>query len=138
MTTSPAQITLDRTCFACPEQYDARDEHGTKVAYLRLRHGYFTVEMPGPGGREVYSARPAGDGIFGDDERDHYLNAARIVIAGCLRAASDPASVLPEVRRFLLDMAEIACPDCGSTSYPDDMGEAIDWAIAHRCGEATD
>jgi len=68
-------IRLFRTCYACPEQYDAYD--GDKqVGYLRLRHGCFTVECPDVAGTMVYSAGPRGDGIFEDDERDYYLRFA--------------------------------------------------------------
>ena len=37
------------------------------------------------------------------------------------------------LHRFPLDMAEITCPDCSATSYPDDLGEALDWALGHQC-----
>ena len=68
-------VRLVETCFACPEQYDAfiGDE---QVGYLRLRHGFFTVEVPDAGGREVLCEQPDGDGRFTDEERDLYLNAA--------------------------------------------------------------
>jgi hypothetical protein len=68
-------IRLVRTCYACPEQYDAFD--GDKqVGYLRLRHGEFTVHCPDHDGEEVYSAHPYGDGLFVDEERDYYLRFA--------------------------------------------------------------
>jgi prevent-host-death family protein len=35
--------------------------------------------------------------------------------------------------RFPLDMAQIACPDCGSDAYPSDMGDALRWALTHEC-----
>lgn len=69
-------ITLFNTCSACPEQYDAKDQNGEKVGYLRLRHGEFTVAVPDVGGEIVYSASPCGDGMFDDDEREKYLIAA--------------------------------------------------------------
>lgn len=69
-------IRLRRTCFACPEQYDALDESGAFVGYLRLRHGSFTVTCPHVDGTLVYSASAIGDGIFEDDERDKYLRFA--------------------------------------------------------------
>lgn len=37
------ELEFDRTCFACPEQYDVYDGD-EKVGYVRLRHGYFRVE----------------------------------------------------------------------------------------------
>ena len=74
-------INLVRTCYACPEQYDALDKDGNCIAYLRLRHGSFTVECPDVGGECVYQAEPEGDGIFEDDERELYLDAAKQAIA---------------------------------------------------------
>ena len=66
-------IELKMTCSACPEQYDAFID-GEKIGYLRLRHGCFTVEYHGG---IVYTAKPIGDGIFKDEERDRYLKHAR-------------------------------------------------------------
>lgn len=74
-------IKLVKTCCACPEQYDAFDQNGNQVAYLRLRHGCFTVECPDVGGEIIYSGEPNGDGRFEDDERDMYLSAAKEAIA---------------------------------------------------------
>jgi hypothetical protein len=69
-------IKLERTCYACPEQYDAYDEKGKRVGYLRLRHGTFRVDCPDCGEQEVYVAHPKGDGIFYDEERNYYLSCA--------------------------------------------------------------
>lgn len=69
-------IKLVLTCGACPEQYDAFDEAGNKVGYLRLRHGGFMVDYPDCGGETIYQADPHGDGCFDDDERDYYLRFA--------------------------------------------------------------
>jgi hypothetical protein len=80
-------IKLVLTCGACPEQYDAFDvETGQQVGYLRLRHGGFRVDVPDCGGRTVYAAEPKGDGIFDDDEREHYLREA---VAAIKAAAGD-------------------------------------------------
>ena len=68
-------VLLKRTCWACPEQYDAYIG-SRQIGYLRLRHGFFSVEYPDCGGTEVYSAEPEGDGIFEHDERETYLRAA--------------------------------------------------------------
>lgn len=70
---------LERTCFACPEQYDvyAGDEI---VAYLRLRHGSFRADVPDCGGDTVYTANPEGDGIFEDDERQKFLTEAILAV----------------------------------------------------------
>ena len=75
-----SQITLDQTCGACPEQYDAY-YNGKQVGYLRLRHGYFRVDCPDCGGETIFEADPNGDGCFEDDEREYYLNQARKAIA---------------------------------------------------------
>lgn len=74
------EIRLERTCYACPEQYDAYDKYGNEIAYLRLRWGYFRVECPF-GGEIVYSAETEGDGMFEDGERDYYLDKAKEAIA---------------------------------------------------------
>lgn len=73
------KIELVQTCGACPEQYDAFID-GELVGYLRLRHGYFTVQYSNVSGELVYSAEPKGDGIFEYDEREGYLAAARLAI----------------------------------------------------------
>lgn len=44
---------------------------GELVGYMRLRHGFFTVDC---GEVNVYCVEPEGDGIFADHERDTYLN----------------------------------------------------------------
>lgn len=70
------KIELRKTCSACPEQYEAY--LGDKqVGYLRLRHGYFTVEFPDVHGKLIYSAEPKGDGMFHEDEREYYLYKAK-------------------------------------------------------------
>ena len=74
-----AGIHLKRTCYACPEQYDAQFE-GQDVGYVRLRHGRFRVEVPS-GGEVVYSADIGGDsGIFDEKERTLYLSVACVRI----------------------------------------------------------
>lgn len=77
---SADEIDLVRTCYACPEQYDAYDKFGNEIAYLRLRWGYFRVECPF-GGEIVYSAETEGDGMFEDAERDYHLDKAKEAIA---------------------------------------------------------
>jgi len=73
------KIELIQTCGACPEQYDAR-YNGRTVGYLRLRHGFFSVECPYVGGEEVYCAEPDGDGLFEYYERSKYLKKAKKAI----------------------------------------------------------
>ena len=70
---------LKRTCYACPEQYDvyAGDE---MVAYFRLRHGSFRVDVPDHGGETIYTALPDGDGIFMDHERVAHLTKAILAV----------------------------------------------------------
>lgn len=63
------------TCSACPEQYDVFKD-GVQVAYLRLRHGRFTVSAPDWSGENIYIANPDGDGCFTPNERDTYINNA--------------------------------------------------------------
>jgi hypothetical protein len=104
-------ISLTQTCYACPEQYDAYDPDGRKVAYLRLRHGCFAVDMPAVGGATVYSAEPAGDGIFDPAERDDYLREARERIAAYLNAAGDRPSVMAQVIAITAALEEAAIAD---------------------------
>lgn len=71
----PSDITLEKTCGACPEQYDAYYNNEI-IGYLRLRHGYFSVEYPQCNGELIYEAYPNGDGIFETNERSYYLGQA--------------------------------------------------------------
>lgn len=64
------------TCLACPEQYDVFDQSGNMVAYLRLRHGRFTVTVPDVGGKLILSVTTDGDGAFTRQERMKKLNLA--------------------------------------------------------------
>lgn len=75
-------ITFVRTCYACPEQYDAFDGNGKQIGYLRLRHSQFTVECPDVGGELVYIENVGDDdtGIFSDEERATYLKKAAYAI----------------------------------------------------------
>lgn len=77
-------IELVETCPACPEQYNAYVD-GEQVGYLRLRHGYFRVDVPDCGGETIYEAEPQGDGVFEPDERDGYLAAAKSAILAWLQ-----------------------------------------------------
>jgi hypothetical protein len=71
---------LHQTCGACPEQYDVFDDLGQQVAYFRLRHGGFRVNVPDVGGEVIYRAEPKGDGAFFADERVHYLTEAVLAV----------------------------------------------------------
>lgn len=37
------ELTFEKTCSACPEQYDVFDQDGNMVAYVRLRGGRLSV-----------------------------------------------------------------------------------------------
>lgn len=67
---------LIQTCNGCPEQYIVLDAHDTLIGYLRLRHGFFYVDYTVVGAERVYEASPKGDGVFYEDEREHYLTEA--------------------------------------------------------------
>ena len=76
-------IELVETCGACPEQYDAM-LNGENVGYLRLRFGYFYVQVPS-GGEVVYESTDFSDGFVGifesDEQRRKHLKKARKAIA---------------------------------------------------------
>jgi hypothetical protein len=80
-------IKLILTCGGYPEQYDALDANGKKVGYLRLRHGEFTVEVPGCGDKLVFEGSPEGGGIFEDHERNEFLKKAIDAILHDLNSA---------------------------------------------------
>lgn len=80
---------LEMTCCSCPEQYDVYLD-GKQVGYLRLRHGRFTAECPDALREVVYTAHPAGDGRFEDDEREHYLTSACLAIKDHLEGRRSP------------------------------------------------
>jgi hypothetical protein len=92
-----SKIKLVLTCGACPEQYDAFDETGRMVGYLRLRHGSFRVDCPDSGGTTVYMAQPDGDGIFTDDERDYYLRHAVAAILKWMKGEHTDKPPAPDV-----------------------------------------
>lgn len=68
-------LRLKLTSSSFPEQYDVYlgDE---QVAYFRLRHGIFRVDIPECGGETIYHAKPKGSGQFEPDEREYYLTDA--------------------------------------------------------------
>ena len=74
-------LELERTCYACPEQYDVL-HNDVQVGYLRLRHGHFRAECNDV---VVYETSECeGDGIFEYEERDKYLNLAKQAICDTL------------------------------------------------------
>ena len=68
-------LEIVNTCGACPEQYDIFKD-GKQVAYYRLRHGEFRVDIPECGGETIYNDEPFGDGTFYSSERLVYLTKA--------------------------------------------------------------
>ena len=82
-------LDLKLTCGACPEQYEVFKD-GKQVAYYRLRHGYFIVELEDCGGEMIYEAYPKGDGIFDDDERIDYMNIALNTLLISLSNGNNP------------------------------------------------
>jgi hypothetical protein len=72
-------MDIKLTCGACPEQYDVF-KNGEQIAYYRLRHGYFRVDIPNCGGETIYEASPNGDGGFDKDERFKYMTEAMRVL----------------------------------------------------------
>ena len=67
---------LVQTCGACPEQYDVFKD-GKKVAYFRLRHGWFRADVPDCMDETVFeSGDMQGDGMFEEDERMGFLTKA--------------------------------------------------------------
>lgn len=68
-------LRIELTCAACPEQYEIF-KGDKQVAYYRLRHGAFRVDIPDCGGNTIYEAESKGDGIFDNDERLVYMTKA--------------------------------------------------------------
>lgn len=78
-----ADIRLEQTCDAFPEQYNAW-LGPRRVGYLRLRHGLFYVQCPECSllAWHVYAAEDVGQGEFADEAtRARELLAAREAIA---------------------------------------------------------
>lgn len=118
MAVTADDIELRQTCFACPEQYDAF-LNGEMVGYLRLRHGYFRVEVPDVRGELVYSADTRGDGAFDPEERDEHLNAAREAIAASL---SHRGCICPCTRCLSGEHGMCNAPDAVEDSYSTAVG----------------
>lgn len=78
---------LVETCRAHPEQYDVY-LGDRQVGYLRLRHGYFTADVPDAGGETVFETEDViGGGRFEDNER--VVNLTTAVNAIALKLNSD-------------------------------------------------
>jgi len=72
-------LEFEKISSSFPEQYLVY-QNGEQVAYLRLRHGVFTIEMPDACDKLVYKAKPEGQGMFLDEERKYYLAKATQII----------------------------------------------------------
>ena len=70
------EVHLARTHTNDPEEYDAYIKV-LKFGYLCLRDGEFIVSYPDKRGKVVYMAEPKGRGMFHEDEREFYLEAAK-------------------------------------------------------------
>lgn len=78
-----SELTLVQTCAACPEQYDVFHNEEL-VGYMRLRHGIFRAECPGPDSELVYMSGVIGSdaGCFSnEEERKMNLDWAKIAIS---------------------------------------------------------
>lgn len=84
-------LWLKITCSSCPEQYDVFDGEA-QVAYFRLRHGWFRVDVPDCGGKTIYSAQPEGVGGFTEQERQYYLTEAVDAVLSHLETNSEDVS----------------------------------------------
>lgn len=65
-------MNLVQTCWSCPEQYDLESVlDGSMLAYFRVRHGYFRVDLGDCGGETIYdfSFGNGWDGNFEDEEQ---------------------------------------------------------------------
>lgn len=74
------ELDFVKTCPACPEQYDVFYK-GKQVAYLRLRWGYFSVDIPDACGKEIFGEQIDDSGWQGefdnDERRQKYLEIAK-------------------------------------------------------------
>jgi len=55
-------VRAERTCFACPSQWDMWDDQGNYI-YVRFRHGYLTVSYD-VGGEMIFESEA---GEYADD-----------------------------------------------------------------------
>lgn len=72
-------LEFDKTCSACPEQYDVYDEYHNIIGYVRLRWGGIICEYPNVFGEVIYTASVSKDGWAGmfdsEEQRIHHLSA---------------------------------------------------------------
>lgn len=120
-------MNLVRTCEGSPEQYEVFCKDGTCIAYLRLRHGEFTVKCPDAHGECVYCATPKGYGTFEDDERDEYIKAAKQAIAKYYSRIQKESTISIKFSCFSPSVImKIAIPaDRDEEEYIDELLDAI-------------
>lgn len=64
--------TLGMTCFACPAQWEAKTVDGKDV-YIRLRHGYFRLDLDGT---TIFDGSPDGyDGVMNTEDMKEYITS---------------------------------------------------------------
>lgn len=80
-----SKIELELTSSACPEQYNAFLD-GKQVGYLRLRYGCFRVDYPECGEETIFEGDPNGDGQFQPEEREEWLQKAKLAICAKIDA----------------------------------------------------
>lgn len=121
-------IRLVQTCWMCPEQYDAFDENGERVGYLRLRHGCFRVDCPDCLELTVYEAFPKGDGCFIDDEeRDYYLRFAVDAIEKWIASGKPTKETFLNQKLPAPDVSYVIDNKWEDDTTPERLQEHIDW-----------
>lgn len=136
----PEDITLDMTCGACPEQYDAF-YRGAMVGYLRLRHGWFyaaVLTSDGDIGEHVFEAETEGDGMFAPHERDGFLEQAKAAIAAHYNGDISPTTSTPTnlaaALRERRAIAEAATPGVWESTYRYPTVNHHDWLMTTEDG----
>ena len=71
-------LLFERTCPACPEQYNVYNKGKKQIGYVRLRHGSFNVYFPECSDVYLYNEHLENThGEFNSEEqRKHYLTLA--------------------------------------------------------------
>lgn len=64
--------TIEITSFACPSQWNAKTFENEYV-YIRVRHGYFSLEV---NGEKIFDGYPEGvDGVMDTSEMIDFVNS---------------------------------------------------------------
>lgn len=77
-------LLFDRTCYACPEQYDVyQSGYDEPCAYVRLRWGRLSATVPDCMGKEIYAHEWEDDGFKGcfDTEEECLMHLTKIAEA---------------------------------------------------------